>query len=152
MGTVTQVKSGELLIAFDGVCNFCNFWVNKLIDWDRKGKFRFASLQQFEGTGLLTSAEERLSSVILFTPEGKHTKSDAILKIAKHLGFPFSMLVVGRIFPRVFRDWLYDLVAKNRYKWFGVRQQCRVATPEEQARFLDSALLASFAAETSKPK
>ncbi len=152
MGTTTQVRSIEFLIAFDGVCNFCNFWVNKLLDWDKKGKFKLVSIQELEGTELLTSGEERLSTVILFTPDGKYTKSNAILRIVRILGFPFNLLTIGYIFPRVFRNWLYDLVAKNRYRWFGIRQQCRVATPEERARFLDSSLLASFAAETSKHK
>jgi len=65
------------------------------------------------------------------------TKSDAVLKISRQLSGGWKLLYIFKVIPGSWRDWLYDIVASNRYRWFGKRDQCMVPTPEIQSRFLD---------------
>jgi predicted DCC family thiol-disulfide oxidoreductase YuxK len=76
-------------------------------------------------------------SIILFDGERIFKKSAAALTIARHLGGFFKLLYAGIIVPRFLRDGAYDLIAKNRYKWFGKKEECPVPTPELRDRFLD---------------
>jgi predicted DCC family thiol-disulfide oxidoreductase YuxK len=66
-----------------------------------------------------------------------YTRSTGVLRLLKHLGGLWQLLYVFIVVPTVIRDGIYRLVANNRYKWFGKRDQCRVPTPEERERFLE---------------
>jgi predicted DCC family thiol-disulfide oxidoreductase YuxK len=130
--------AGPILL-FDGVCNFCNGAVNFIIDHDRSGRFRFASLQSDVGRALL--AEHGLGSLPLSTmvliDEGRvYMDSDGVLRTAKRLGGPFTLLVPFLLVPRRLRDAAYRAFARQRYRLFGRSDQCRVPTPEVRARFL----------------
>lgn len=128
----------ELLLLFDGVCNFCNGAVNFVIDHDPKGRFRFASLQSEVGTRLVAEHNipaELLSSVLI--EGGKaYTGSTASLRAARYLSFPASLLSVFILVPRFIRDAAYNWFAARRYRFFGKADVCRVPTPELRARFL----------------
>lgn len=132
------------LILFDGVCNLCNAWVNAVIDRDRRARFRFASLQSeagrraIEAAGAGAGLHEQPQSIVLIDAEGLHLRSEAVLRVAAGLGFPWSWSALGRILPRGLRDAAYDAIARRRYRWFGRSQSCRVPTPELRARFLDA--------------
>lgn len=132
------------LILFDGVCNLCNAWVLAVIDRDRRARFRFASLQSDAGRRAIHAAgaeaqlHEQPQSLVLIDPDGLHLRSEAVLRVAAGLGFPWSWLVLGRILPRGLRDAVYDTIARRRFRWFGRTQSCRVPTPELRARFLDA--------------
>lgn len=127
------------IILFDGVCNFCNYWVNFIIDRDKKNKFKFAALQSEKGTELLKKFNLPINdfdSFILITNDKIYKKSVAALRIAGQLnGWP-KILIPFQILPSAITDFFYDIVAKNRYKFFGKREACRIPTPEERARFL----------------
>lgn len=128
------------VILFDGVCNLCNASVNFVIDRDPGGAFRFAALQGEAGRRVQEErdlAGEGLDSVVLVEEGVVYTRSTAALRIARRLGFPWSMLAVLLVLPESVRDWFYDVVARNRYRWFGRRESCRVPTPEVMGRFLD---------------
>ena len=131
--------SGSIVV-FDGVCNLCNAWVNFVIVRDRGGKFRFAALQSAAGQRLVGDLRHggRLdgSSIVLIEGKHYHTRSTAALRIARGLDFPWPLLYGLVLVPRFFRNWIYDLVAQNRYRLFGKRETCRVATPEVEDRFL----------------
>jgi predicted DCC family thiol-disulfide oxidoreductase YuxK len=131
---------GAPIVFFDGVCNLCNGAVNFLLDRDRRGRLRFAPLQGSTYASL-QSAHPDLSgvdSIVLADDEGVHVRSTAALRLLRHLGAPWSLLSrMGLIVPRRLRDWLYDRVARGRYRWFGRQEACRVPTPALRARFLD---------------
>ncbi|AST91516.1 MULTISPECIES: thiol-disulfide oxidoreductase DCC family protein [Sutcliffiella] len=125
------------IILFDGVCNFCESSVQFIMKRDAKELFLFASLQGKTGQQLIEQHSILTDSVVLVTEKGIFTKSDAALKICKHLTFPWKLAYVFIIIPRAIRDWIYDKFAKNRYKWFGKKAACMLPTPEERARFLE---------------
>ncbi|MGY3715104.1 thiol-disulfide oxidoreductase DCC family protein [Sutcliffiella cohnii] len=125
------------IILFDGVCNFCESSVQFIMKRDAKELFLFASLQGKTGQQLIEQHSIVTDSVVLVTEKGVYTKSDAALKICKHLTFPWKLAYVFIIIPRAIRDRFYDEFAKNRYKWFGKKAACMLPTPEERARFLD---------------
>ena len=134
------LPKGTKIILFDGVCNLCNSAINFIIERDKKKQFRFTSLQGDLGKQLL---EERkidplkIDSIILIDPNlAYYHKSSAALEIAKGLSGAYPLMSVFLIIPTPIRDWVYDYIAKNRYKWFGKKETCRIATPEEQKLFL----------------
>ncbi len=129
------------LILFDGVCNLCNASVQWVIRHDRRGAFRFASLQSRAGRQALEKfgAGGMLpDSVVLIDATGVHISSDAVIGIATRLGLPWNFIGAARIVPRVIRDGMYGWVARNRYRWFGRQNACMVPTPELRERFLDA--------------
>lgn len=127
------------IILFDGVCNLCNRAVDLVIRHDRRREFRFASLQSPLAQLRLRElghAGNPLDSIVLIDGDRLSTESTAILRIAARLSWPWPLLSVFWLVPRPVRDWVYRVVAKHRYRWFGQRQQCRIPTAEEQALFL----------------
>ncbi len=131
--------SGKIVVLFDGVCNLCNGAVQFIIKRDKTSKFLFASLQSDFGQSQLQKFgldPSKLHSIIALDNGKFYERSDAALKIASGLAQPWSMLGVFRIIPRFFRDWVYDLISKNRYKMFGKMESCMIPTPELKGRFL----------------
>ena len=128
------------LILFDGVCNLCNSSVAWIIEHDRRGVFRFGSLQSAAGLAALAAANAPTpipDSMVLIDEGGVHTRSDAVIRIASRLGFPWRLASLGRFLPRAVRDWAYKIVACNRYQWFGRRESCLAPASELRSRFLD---------------
>ncbi len=128
------------LILFDGVCNLCNASVKYVIKHDKKDIFRFAPIQSEVGQEIVIKHNidtSKTDSILLFSiKNGLSYKSTAALLIVKHLGFPRNILVLFLIIPPFIRHWVYDYIAKNRYKWYGKRESCMIPTPELQAKFL----------------
>ncbi len=128
------------ILLFDGVCNLCNGFVQWVIRRDPEGHFRFAALQSETGRRLLAEAgmpADALSTVVLYEAGRFFTHSDVPLRVWRQLGGAWSWLYALRVVPRALRDAVYDWVARNRYRWFGRREQCMIPTPELRARFLD---------------
>ena len=131
------------LILFDGVCNLCNATVRSIIERDGAGRFRFAPLQSQSAVGELGSVigsaqgDPLPDSIVLVDSSGVHTRSSAAIRIARGLGFPYSLLGLATVVPRPLRDAVYSMIARNRYRWFGRRDTCMVPTPEVADRFLD---------------
>lgn len=129
------------LILFDGVCNLCNSSVQFIINHDKKNVFLFAALQSDIGERLIEVYHidtNKTDSILLFSTEhGIYCKSTAALKIARHLQFPINILSIFMIIPPVIRNWVYDYIAKNRYKWYGKKEHCAIPTPELKSKFLD---------------
>jgi len=133
-----DIKSPILL--FDGVCNLCNASVQWVLKRDRKGIFKFAALQSETGQRLLQQfgfSQENFDTVVLVDGEKVFTRSDAPLEIARRLGGLWSLFFVFKIIPRFLRDAVYNWVARNRYRWFGRKEECMLPRPEWKNRFLD---------------
>ena len=127
------------IVFFDGVCNLCNASVQWLIKRDQKHQFRFAPLQGETAKLHLKITDENATpqSVILFENGKVYQKSTAALRLAVKLGFPWFLAGIFFIIPRFLRDWVYDYIARNRYRWFGKKDACMIPTPELKALFLD---------------
>jgi predicted DCC family thiol-disulfide oxidoreductase YuxK len=127
------------IILFDGVCNLCNSSVNFIIDRDPENHFVFAPLQGNTGQELQKQYglnPKLLQSVILIKNGKVYKKSNAALEIAKDLKGAWKLLFVLKFVPSFLRNWLYNLIVRNRYKWFGKTDQCRIPTEELIARFI----------------
>lgn len=128
------------VIFFDGVCNLCNSWVQFIIRHDKQKKFLFAPLQSNAGRKALadTQAEgtNAPDSIILLHNGVYTTRSAAVLHIARLLGGIWALLYAGMIVPAAFRDAIYKIVARNRYKWFGRRNECMLPAKELTDRFV----------------
>lgn len=127
------------VVLFDGVCNLCNSSVNWIIDHDKRNEFRFASLQSEYGQQVINKFNlqgEYLNTVILVDGDRLYTRSAAVLKIAGIIGGVWGLLAVFLIVPAFIRDIVYNFIARNRYKWFGKKESCRIPTPELKSKFL----------------
>ena len=135
------IPNNKKIILFDGVCNLCNDSVQFIIERDKSDVFRFASLQSEVGQKLTTERgidPEAMDSIILIEPGiAYYEKSTAALEISKHLTGGYSLLRYFSFLPEGFRNGVYDIIAKNRYKWFGKKDECMIPTPELKAKFLE---------------
>ena len=138
----TNIPKNKLLILFDGVCNLCNSSVLFVIKRDKNNLFLFAPLQSEIGEQIISDFKidtEKTDSILLYNPKADSLdyKSTAALKIAKHLGFPYYLHTVFFIVPTFIRNWVYDFIARNRYKWFGKKESCMIPTPDLKAKFIE---------------
>ena len=127
------------IILFDGVCNLCNSSVNFIITHDPKNKFKFAALQSDVGASLIQKYGIDTSitdSIILIDNQKAFVKASAALRIAKYLNKGYPLLYGFIIIPNSIRNWVYDYIAKNRYKWYGKKDSCMIPTPELKEKFL----------------
>ncbi|MFD1171021.1 thiol-disulfide oxidoreductase DCC family protein [Oceanobacillus picturae] len=129
----------QRLILFDGVCNFCDRSVQFVMKRDPEAKFTFASLQSGAGERVKEyyKIDSSLDSMILVEDGTYYTKSTAALKICKNLKGLWKVFSVLLVIPKPIRDFFYNIVARNRYKWFGKRESCKLPSPEERSRFLE---------------
>ncbi|SHI39762.1 thiol-disulfide oxidoreductase DCC family protein [Aquimarina spongiae] len=136
-----MIEEGKKIILFDGVCNLCNGAINFIIKRDKHKVFVYASLQSEIGQKLIAERNintQEIDSILLIDPGvAYYHKSTAALQIAKHLKGGYPLLSVFLILPTFLRDWVYDIIARNRYKWFGKKDSCMIPTPELKALFID---------------
>lgn len=128
------------IILFDGVCNLCNSFVQRIIKNDENALFKFASLQSDFGQEFLKGHnlnQQEFKSIILLDGDKYYTKSTAALKIGKELKGFYKLSGLLFIFPRFIRDFVYDIVSKNRYKWFGKQDNCWLPTAELKSKFIN---------------
>lgn len=133
------MNSDKPVILFDGVCNLCNKAVQFIIKRDPPCRFKFASLQSDFGRQLLKKnnlSPTIFNSFILYQDNKVYTRSDGALKMLAHLkGWKWTKIFF--IIPRFIRDGVYNLISKNRYRWFGKKDECMIPTEELKARFID---------------
>ena len=131
-------NSVEKIVLFDGVCNLCNASVQFIIRHNKNADLKFASLQSEFGQRQL--AKFQLSTevrTIVFIKDGRaFLRSNAALEVCKYLDGFYPYLKILKIIPTFFRDWIYNIIAKNRYTWFGKKDQCWIPTPDLASRFL----------------
>jgi predicted DCC family thiol-disulfide oxidoreductase YuxK len=128
------------IVLFDGVCHLCNGVVRFVIARDPHVRFQFATLTSATAArvlGTASTASPLPDSIVLIDGGRIFTKSDATLRLVRHLTFPWPLLYGLIVLPRGLRDWVYDLVARHRYRWFGRQDACMVPSPAVRARFLE---------------
>jgi predicted DCC family thiol-disulfide oxidoreductase YuxK len=134
------VNTNKPIVLFDGVCNLCNRIVQFIIKRDKKKQFLFASLQGKKGQEILKKFNlpvNDFNSFIILEGDKIYTRSIAALRMVRKLGGGWKLFYVFIILPRFIRDAVYNWIARNRYKWYGKRDECMVPTPELKERFLD---------------
>ena len=135
------MENQHKIILFDGVCNLCNGAIQFMIKRDKEDTFRYAALQSDIGKKLTNERNidtEKVDSFFLIEPGvAYYEKSDAALQIGKHLKGYRTISNIFLMIPKSLRDIVYDFVARNRYKWYGKKQECMVPTPALRAKFLE---------------
>lgn len=140
---IEDIIQSHDIILFDAVCVICNGWAKFLIKYDKKIQFKLVSAQSELGTALLKHYQmstEHYTTMVVIKDGKLYTESTALLKVMQHLGFPFSLMNAGYFIPRFIRDFLYRLVALNRYKLFGKTDSCLIPSLENKRHFLEEAV------------
>lgn len=125
------------IVFFDGHCGLCNWFVNLAISADHQRILRFSPLQGKAAFGKIDPNDiNKLDSIILYDDNQSYRQSDAILRILSYLGGAWRLFEISYILPRSIRDFLYHVIARNRYRWFGKTDSCRLPSLEEKKYFL----------------
>jgi predicted DCC family thiol-disulfide oxidoreductase YuxK len=128
------------IVIFDGVCNLCAHSVQFILRHEASAHFLFAPLQSPAGARLLATygfSPDDTKTFVLVADGKAYVKSDAAIRVAKRLRGAWKLIGVVRVIPRPMRNWIYDVVAHNRYRWFGRTEACMIPTPELRSRFLE---------------
>ena len=148
---IAKPDSRSPIVFFDGVCGLCNSFVDFTLRRDRRAHLLFSPLQgeaftvrvgetsqRVPGprTNEYSPHSDRLASIVFWDGAQAHMKSEAVLRVIECLGGGWCLVCTLRLIPRVVRDSVYDLLAKNRYRWFGQRETCRLPSREQTDRFL----------------
>ncbi len=132
--------NNQSIILFDGVCNFCNSAVNFVIKRDKNNLIQFSPLQTEIAHELLARHKlptEDMKSFIFIEQGKSYTQSTAALKVCRYLTGLWPLLYSFIIISHFVRDGIYKWIAKNRYKWFGQKNECMMPAQELQRKFLN---------------
>lgn len=136
---VDMESSGDKLIIFDGECGLCHAWVRFVIRHDARAIFTFTSVYSDKGQSVLRALGlplDRVETLIYVEDTAAYFKSQAFVKIVGLLPLPVSLLLIFRIIPVAVRDFVYDRIARHRYRLFGRRDECRLTGGEFSDRFV----------------
>ena len=136
------IPESENIILFDGVCNLCTSSVQFIIRHDSAAVFKFLSIQSDLGRERYRTAgldPDDFNTLVLLTGGRTLVRSAAALEIVKQLGGVWRLFTVVRVVPRPLRDWIYGVIARNRYRWFGRQDTCMIPTEDIQQRFIGDA-------------
>jgi predicted DCC family thiol-disulfide oxidoreductase YuxK len=134
MFVINNMEVEKPAILFDGYCNLCNGTVDFLLKHDKKKQFSFIPLQSDAGKLIVHKYQipSETDSVLLIKSNRVYFESDAALEIARMLNFPWNLASCTKFIPKQIRDKIYNWVAKNRYRWFGKRESCRILVSKEK--------------------
>lgn len=115
-----EAEQEKKIVYYDVSCNLCLKAVAFVTRWDKRKKLVIIPLQY-------SPFQDEAHQSIIYTENGHiYRKSDAVLKLSRHLGFPFNLTYYLILIPKIFRDKIYDTIARNRYKWFGKCESCKI--------------------------
>ena len=138
-GTQIRIEGVDNLVIFDGVCNLCAHSVKFILDHEAGQTLRFTPLQSPAGARFMRELgldPGDAKTIVLIADGRPYMRSDAAIRISQYFDGAWKLLGMIRIVPRPIRDWAYDIVARNRYRWFGRFDTCMVPTPQLKARFI----------------
>ncbi|MDP2161423.1 MAG: DCC1-like thiol-disulfide oxidoreductase family protein [Flavobacterium sp.] len=134
-----NLPKDKKIVLFDGVCNLCDNSVQFILKNDSKDLFRFASIQSEIGQQIIKYLGidvSKVDSIILYVPgEAYYLKAEAAMQIAKDLK-SWHKIISYLSFTGSFGNFIYDYIARNRYKWYGKKDECMIPTEEMKAKFL----------------
>lgn len=133
------LAAGRAVVLFDGTCKLCNGWATFIIQQDKECRLTLSAVQSPEGQALLKWAglpQHAFNTIVLVENDRFYVRSDAMFRIIAYLPARWHWLLLGRVFPKVVRDWLYDKIALNRYRIFGRYEACRLPPADHAERFL----------------
>ena len=136
---IDNLPKDKKIVLFDGVCNYCNDKVNFIIKNDKHDVFRFVALQSETGQKIIKylGIDSSIDSIILYEPGYAYfIKSEAVFRIIKHLSSAVKLLLVFNFIPNGIKNIFYDLIAKNRYNWYGKKESCMMPTEELKRKFI----------------
>jgi|SRR5438105_3764393 predicted DCC family thiol-disulfide oxidoreductase YuxK len=137
--SVPNFADDRPILIFDGYCVLCSSFAQFILRHDKERRFRLMAAQTDLGAALyrhfgLNPTDYETN--ILLEDGRAWLKSEGSIRIFERLGLPWSLMAVGRLLPRAVRDWLYDIIASNRLRWFGIRASCFRPDPSQADRFL----------------
>ena len=136
---IPRFPDDQPIIVYDGNCRLCSAWVRFVLRRDRHDRFRFIAAQSLMGTALYRHYgldPDRLATNILLDQGLPWFKSEGTIRMLERLGFPWSLVGVGRVLPLRWRDGIYDAIAQNRLRWLGGRVSCFLQDPRQAHKFL----------------
>jgi predicted DCC family thiol-disulfide oxidoreductase YuxK len=131
--------SGHSIVLFDGICNYCNRWVNFIIRHDKNDRFRFTPLQSPQGIQLLRQhnlPEKDIDTFVLIEGKEHYLRTTAGLRILRNLNGLYPLLYGFLIVPAFIRDVFYGFISRNRYRWYGKKESCMVPDEQVKRKFL----------------
>lgn len=137
---IENLPKDKKIILFDGVCNYCNDKINFVIRKDKTDVFRFVPLQSETGQKIIKylGINPSIDSIVLYEPGYAYfIKSEAVFRIIKDLTSSVKLLLLFSFIPTSIKNIFYDIVARNRYKWYGKKESCMIPTPELKSKFLE---------------
>jgi len=132
VNTMTELPP-ENVILFDGECNFCTSSVQFVIRHDKRAAFRFVPIQSERGRMICRACgldPDDIQTFLVLRNGRAYVRSDAAFEVVKQLGYLWRLLVIFKAVPAVWRDWIYTWIAKNRYRWFGRRDTCKLPSDD----------------------
>lgn len=136
---INQLPQDKKIILFDGVCNYCNDKVTFIIKNDSNDVFRFVALQSETGQKIITylGIDKTIDSIVLYEPDYAYfIKSEAVFRIIKQLSSTVKLLLLFNFVPTSIKNLIYDFIAKNRYKWFGKKENCLLPSEDISGKFI----------------
>ena len=136
---IDSLPKDKKIVLFDGVCNYCNDKINFIIKNDKHDVFRFVALQSETGQKIITylGIDPSIDSIILYEPGYAYfIKSEAVFRIIKHLTSAVKLLLLFNFIPTSIKNIFYDIIAKNRYNWYGKKESCMMPTEEVKRKFI----------------
>ena len=136
---IDTLPKDKKIVLFDGVCNYCNDKINFIIKNDQQDIFRFVALQSETGQKIIKylGIDASVDSIVLYEPGYAYfIKSEAIFRIIKHLSSAVKLLLIFNFIPTSIKNIFYDIIAKNRYNWYGKKESCMIPTEEVKRKFI----------------
>lgn len=134
-----NIDRNDKVIVFDGVCKLCNSCVQFIIRHDKQHKIKLCATQSNAGNYLLERHQISINEpeTILYVKNDQYFfKSEAVLELMTDIGYRLWLVRIFRRLPLILRDWLYDTVARNRYRFFGKYDRCRLPQSDHHHRYL----------------
>lgn len=136
---IDNLPKDKKIVLFDGVCNYCNDKINFIIKNDKQDIFRFVALQSETGQKIIKylGMDSSIDSIVLYEPGYAYfIKSEAVFRIIKHLSSSVRLLLFFNFIPTSIKNVFYDIIAKNRYNWYGKKESCMMPTEEVKRKFI----------------
>lgn len=136
---IDNLPKDKKIVLFDGVCNYCNDKINFIIKNDKQDVFRFVALQSETGQKIITylGIDSSIDSIILYEPGYAYfIKSEAVFRIIKHLSSAVKLVLIFNFIPTSIKNIFYDIIARNRYNWYGKKESCMLPTEEIKRKFI----------------